>query len=81
MGPLFIDFTSTTNFSNYLKVTLNNHRYNKAGWSTPNVNSADPPVCLLNNKRYSCSWTDNPLKITIDSPSVAFGANTLEITS
>jgi hypothetical protein len=83
VGPLFIDFTSYSNASDSgsLQIVLSNHRYNKAGWTTPSGTNSDPPVCFINSVRYSCSWTNNPLTISITNPKFAIGANQIELTS
>jgi hypothetical protein len=89
VGPLFLDFINSfdsiafknnTNLSINLKIILHNHRYNQAGWRTPQIDS-DPPVCKVNTVRYSCSWTNNPLSVTITAPNVVIGENKIEITS
>lgn len=63
-----------------LAIVLHNHRYNGAGWTTPRIN-ADPPVCKVNAVRYECSWTNNPLSITITAPKIVVGSNKIELTS
>lgn len=60
---------------------LHNHRYNTAGWTTPNGPNTDPLVCFLNGKRCSCSWTSNPLTFSLTNPWIQIGNNKLEFTS
>ncbi len=55
MGPLMIKFESSAAASVDLIFQLFNHRYNKAGWKTPNFADSDPLVCKINNIRYECT--------------------------
>lgn len=86
IGRLFIDFTSSTSTSTDLRISLLNHRYNQGKWSTANEAAAltdpllnDPLVCILNNVRFYCTQTYNPLVITIKAAAIVPGSNRLEL--
>ena len=83
---MFIDFQSTAASTNNFRIAFPNHRYNTGKWSTANEVAAvansllnDPLVCMLNNVRFYCTQTYNPLVITIIGATIKSGNNRLEL--
>jgi hypothetical protein len=86
IGRLFVDFDSSAAVTTNLRITFPNHRYNTGKWSTANELATvgqpllyDPLVCMINNKRFYCTQTYNPLIITINGAVLKTGSNRMEL--
>jgi hypothetical protein len=84
IGRLFVDFDSSAAVTKNFRIAFPNHRYNTGKWSTANEAAAvansllnDPLVCMINNVRFYCAQTYNPLVITINSAVLKTGHNRL----
>lgn len=84
IGRLFVDFDSSAAATTNLRIAFPNHRYNTGKWSTVNEVAAiansllnDPLVCMINNVRFYCTQTYNPLVITINGAVLKTGNNRL----
>ena len=68
MGKFELMFQPTSDILSSSKIilTLNNHAWNGGIWTTPNSNTADPMVCMINRVRVGCTYTLSPLEVTLD---------------
>lgn len=58
-----------------IKVTLPDHSWNGGIWTTPNDDPTDPLVCKINQERVVCTYTLNPLTVTLEASGINSGAD------
>lgn len=59
-----------------IKVYFHDHPWNGGKFTTPNNNVADPLVCKLNRKRVDCTYTLNPMIVTMNVAPAGLTAGT-----